>query len=168
MPEAEKKEAELSRIGVHRSVYHVGAFKGNNIVKILKNLDKFGSDVKCTSYFNTLVHLECLRKSCFGMSIYSSFQQTDLRPLVKVHLLFHFEEYFKILDAFSHFHKPGLAWLSEHSIESSHHHFLESWRRYIKSPKDALKRSVLDFNYTLDSGQLLTIHFYNHILVFRL
>ena len=57
----------LSRIGVHRSVYHGGAFEGNDIVKIVENLDNFGSDVKRTSYFNALVHLECLRKSCFGV-----------------------------------------------------------------------------------------------------
>ena len=45
----------------------------------------------------------------------------------------------------------GLSWTSEQAIESSHHHFAETWNRYKKTPgnkKKALLGAVSDFNYT--------------------
>ncbi len=81
-----------------------------------------------------------------------NFVQSGLNIFVKAHMVTHIEDYLhNILDVMSgdEFLNPGLAWTSEQAIESSHHHFKETWSRYKKCPKNknALKLAVIDFNY---------------------
>ena len=94
------------------------------------------------------------RKSNFQESIEDFnvvIREAGIEPFLKIHLLDHVAEFFRITDEICPASHPGLSWTSEQAIESSHHHFAETWRRYKRTPgnkKKALVGALIDFNYT--------------------
>lgn len=158
--EEQEVEAVLKQIGVERQPYHGNAFDGRSSHAILNNLEKFPVCVSRTSAYNALKYYSRFLSLCGGVhrregwlesitDFQIAFQETGLKPFLKVHMISHVQEYFAILDSFCTFEHPGLAWTGEQAIESSHHHFKEVWERFKTCPKtkNSLLLAVTDFNY---------------------
>ena len=150
----------MKQIDAVRSPYHGNAFEGRGAHAILDNLDKFPVCVTRTSAYNALKSYSRFLLLCGGIrrqegwldaavDFQIAFQQSGLKPFLKVHMISHVQEYLAIIDSFCTFENPGLAWTCEQAIESSHHHFKEVWERFKSSPKskNPLLLAVIDFNY---------------------
>ena len=89
-----------------------------------------------------------------------AFQQTGMKPFLKIHIVSNVPECLSILDSICPFKNPGLAWTGEQAMESSHHHYNEVWQRLKRSPKseNALLLAVIDFIREV-SYQLLRLSF---------
>ena len=71
-----------------------------------------------------------------------SIQQAGIEPFLKIHLLDHVADFLEAMDEISPTSNPGLSWTSEQAIESSHHHFAETWIRYKKAPGKNIKKKA--------------------------
>lgn len=148
----------LKRIGIIRSPYHGGALEGRQCRKLLKNIDSL--PIPDSPPKQVLLKFNELLTSVGGLyrsddwqknldDLYLAFNESNVNPFEKMHLLTHICDILYILDSINTCeNKPGLSWTSEQAIESSHQHFKKTWERYIKMPKNTnLMEAVVDFNY---------------------
>ena len=162
MSEDEKKihEKLLTKHSILRSTYHGGAFEGNGIRKIIRNVTDLGFPVNNSSYI-ALKRFGDVVTSCFGKNtigdldeiVYQfeeAFIQTGLSCSTKVHVLCrHLVPFIKDYLAKG----MGLGSVSEQATESAHSRFKNVWEKSYKCNEDSEKypesllHAVSDVNF---------------------
>lgn len=134
------------------------AFAGNACNTLLKKIDILRSicNIGCLKYVECFKNFQLVVQSCSSQNLdenyklhienfRSSYMDLNISVTPKVHAIFFHVPYFCSKT------KKGLAFYSEQAVESAHHDFAETWKKYTVSEEhshynDRLLKSMVEYN----------------------